>query len=202
MAKPLVFQLGECEFSVILKKVDRTKLYGFKEVQALDDAGEPCDLATLAGDGRTLIGRGGTGLGWLDADGLWQDKSELTPVDKEGKTIHPVASSFSAPIQLFDTATVEEYLEHNIRLVYALDVDGDLDEVMAELKRGTIFKFPYSYRGGLEADTAFLLTNEGGEVMLVVGNPTAVEFIGMQAAAMTVAEEDDDASELMDFDMI
>lgn len=203
MAKPLVFHLGECEFSFTLQKVDRSKLYGFKEVKALDDSDQSCELATLAGDGRTLIGRGGTGLGWLDADGSWREKSELTPVDRDGNQIEPVGSSFSAPIKLFDTATVEKYLEHNIRLVYAIEADGETTDVMAELERGTIFTFPYSYRGGLEADTAFLLTNEAGEVMMAVGSPTQVEYIGMQAPAVVVSEDaDDDDGELMDFDMI
>ena len=113
-----------------------------------------------------------------------------------------------------NTVTDEEYLEHNIRLVYAMDAvepehesqDGSshIDELMAELKRGTIFKFPYSYRGGLEADAAFLLTNEAGEVMLAVGSPTQIEFIGMSAPAATVDESDSHSAEsdLMDFDII
>ena len=203
MAKPLTFQLGETEFAFTLKKVDRTKLYGFKETVALDNSGNACELATLAGDGRTLIGRGGTGLGWLDADGQWRDKAELKPVNKDSEQIEPVPSSFQARIKLFDTATVEEYLEHNIRLIYTLEGEGDLDDVLAELKRGTIFRFPYSYRGGLEADVAFLLANESGEIMLTVGNPTRVEFIGLQAPAVVVPEaSDDDDVERMDFDMI
>ncbi len=204
MAKPLVFQLGESEFSFAMNKIDRSKLYGFKEVEALDESDQKCDLATLAGDGCTLIGRGGTGLGWLDADGSWCEKSQLTPIDKDGSEIVPVPSSFSASIKLFDTATVEEYLEHNIRLVYSMDALGESDELMSELNRGTIFRFPYSYRGGLEADTAFLLTNEGGEVMMSVGTPTQVEFIGMAAPAATVDESggQDAEVDLMDFDMI
>lgn len=203
MAKPLVFHLGETEFSLTLNKVDRSKLYGYKDVQALDDSQQECDLATLAGDGRTLIGRGGTGLGWLDVDGCWREKSQLTPVDRDGKTIEPVGSSFGTPIKLFDTVTVEEYLEHNVRLVYAMDAEGDVDDAMAELKRGTIFRFPYSYRGGLEADAAFLLLNDKGELMMAVGTQTEIEYIGMQAPAVTVTEEgDSDDSELMDFDMI
>ena len=204
MAKPLLFQLGETEFSVTLNKVDRSKLYGFKEVEAIDESEHVCELATLAGDGRTLIGRGGTGLGWIDADGSWCEKSELKPVDKDGQEIEPVASSFSAPIKLFDTATVEQYLEHNIRLVYALELEGEAGDVMEELKRGTIFTFPYSYRGGLEADTAFLLTNENGEAMMVVGNPTQLEFTGMQAPAVVVeeAEGEEEEGSLMDFGMI
>ena len=201
MPKPLVFQLGDRDIAFTLNKVDRSKLYGFKEVQALDESNHACDLATLAGDGRTLIGRGGTGLGWLDADGSWREKSSLIPVDTDGNEIQPVPSSFSAPIKLFDTATVEDYLEHNIRLVYGLQSDDDLTDIMEELNRGTIFKFSYSYRGGLEADAAFLLNNEAGQPMMAVGTPTKVEFVGMASQVAAETSEDDDI-EMMDFDMI
>ena len=210
MAKLLVFQLGESQFSFDMNKVDRAKLYGSKYVEALDESNQKCELATLAGDGCTLIGRGGTGLGWLDADGAWREKSELKPVDNEGNEIEPVKSSFGAPIKLFDTATAEEYLEANIRLVYAMDfkqseTQADVEELLLELNRGTIFRFPYSYRGGLEADVAFLLNNEVGEVMMVVGTQTKVEFIGLAAPSGGV-EETESAEEaggdLMDFDMI
>jgi hypothetical protein len=203
MAKPLVFQLGDRDLAFTLNKVDRSKLYGFKEVQALDDSNQACDLATLAGDGRTLIGRGGTGLGWLDADGAWRQKTQLVPVDTEGHEIQPVASSFTAPIKLFETATVEKYLEHNIRLVYALESESDLTDLMEELNRGTIFQFAYSYRGGLEADVAFILNNDADQPMMAVGSPTKVEFVAMatQAAAAEEAEDVEDM-EMMDFDMI
>lgn len=203
MPKPIVFQLGESEITFTMSKVDRSKLYGFKELKALDEKDEICELATLAGDGCTLIGKGGTGLGWLDADGSWREKNELTPVDKDGEEIKPVPSSFSAPIQLFETATVEQYLEHNVRLVYRVEPTTEADDLMAELSRGTIFQFPYSYRGGLEADVGFLLTNESGEAMFVVGDPTDLEFIGMAAPAATVDETGEEGDgDLMDFDMI
>lgn len=203
MAKPLVFQLGESEIRFTMNKVDRSKLYGYKEVKALDDHDQECQLATLAGDGCTMVGKGGTGLGWVDADGQWRDKSELTPVDNEGRAIEPVESSFNAPIKLFDTATVDQYLEHNIRLVYSMEASDGADDLMVELNRGTIFQFPYSYRGGLEADTGFLLTNAEGEVMFAVGTAARVDMIGMATPPGAVEEdgekEDDD---LMDFDMI
>src|SRR5262245_26660935 len=118
MAKPLVFQWGDTDLSFALAKIDRAKLYGYKDVEVLDEKGNPCELATLAEDGRTVVGLGGTGLGYVDADGLWSDKSQLLPVDVEGNQIAPVASSFSAPIKLFETVTADEYLGHNIRLVY------------------------------------------------------------------------------------
>lgn len=203
MPKPIVFQFGDRDISFDMNKVDRSKLYGFKEVQALDETGNACQLATLAGDGCTLIGKGGTGLGWLDADGCWRDKAELVPVDKNGSEIQPVTSSFAAPIKLFDTATIEEYLEHDIRLLYHVQSLSDAEDLEVELRRGTIFVFSYSYRGGLEADIGFLLANELGEMMLAIGNRASVEFVGLAAPAATVSETDDaDDVDLMDFDMI
>lgn len=213
MAKPLMFQFGETEFALQMKKVDRSKLYGTKEVEAVNEDEELCELATLADDGRTLIGRGGTGLGWLDADGSWCDKSNLTPINVEGDPIVPVRSSFGTTIKLFETATAEDYLEHNIRLVYcmeqALSDDAslpvaDLSTFRAELERETIFTFPYSYRGGLEADTAFLLQSESGEIMMAVGTRSEFSFVGIQSQLADPAQSesaDDDTSPL-DFDMI
>lgn len=213
MAKPLIFQLGDQEYPLHLQKVDRSKLYGSKEVEALDDREQLCELATLADDGCTLIGKGGTGLGWVDADGKWREKSELSPHNVDGDEVRPVPSSFSAPIKLFDTATEEDLLDHNIRLVYSLRFDGpsdssgaasDLADLQSELARGTIFKFPYSYRGGLEADVAFMLQNESAEIMLIVGNPTEVSFLAMQSKA-TVPDTDDvgdESADSVDFGMI
>ena len=153
--------------------------------------------------GRTIVGRGGTGIGYVSADGQWCDKTALKPVDVEGQEIEPVASSYSAPIKLFETATCDEYLSHNIRLVYQLQTDDDTSDLMRELQRGTIFTFPYSYRGGLEADAAFLLLGDDGNMFLAVGNPTKVEFIGLQQTAAIVEEDGDtEETDLMDFDMI
>ena len=203
MPKPLVFQLGESEIRFTMSKIDRSKLYGYKELKVLDDQDESCQLATLAGDGCTMIGKGGTGMGWVDVDGCWREKSDLTPVDSEGQEIEPVESSFNAPIKLFDVATVDQYLEHNIRLLYSMEATNEASDLMAELERGTIFRFPYSYRGGLEADTGFLLTNADGEVMFAVGTPTKVDLIGMAAPAGAAEQGDEDAEgDMMDFDMI
>lgn len=208
MAKPLIFRLGEDEFPLNINKVDRTKLYGSKEIEAVDENDGPCELATLADDGHTMIGRGGTGLLWLDADGKWCEKSKLKPVDVHGEEIKPVESSFGTTIRLFDTATVEQYLDHNIRLVYQVEPTSDsvnLDVLANELRKGTIFSFPYSYRGGLEADAAFLLMNEEGEIMLCVGNPTSISYITVQSQ-LTVDDSSTSAEEaeedLMSFDMI
>jgi hypothetical protein len=202
MAKPLVLQWGDRDLPFTLSKVDRSKLYGYKELEPLDEQGRGCELATLTADGRTVVGRGGTGFGQLSPDGTWRDKAQLRPIDVDGKEMTAVASSFSAPTKLFETATVDEYLKHNIRLVYQLTTDDEHADLSAELARGTIFKFPYSYRGGLEADAGFLLQGDDGNTFLAVGNPTNVDFIGLQQMAEFDGETEIDESELMDFDMI
>lgn len=206
MPKPLKFEFDgkPAEFEMI--KVDRSKLYGYKELEVLDEHGEACDLTTLADDGRTLVGKGGTGIGYVDADGNWCEKSQLKPVDLEGNEITPVKSSFSAPIPLSEEITIDDYLEHNIRLIYQLNPTSVEDELLGKLKAGSIFKFPYSYRGGLDADAGFLLTNADEEVFFLVGDPTSVDYKGLQATAAVVEDptesSEDDGDDMMDFGMI
>ena len=202
-------------------KVDRNKLYGYKVLEVLDDQGDACELTTLADDGKTLIGKGGTGIGYLDADGNWSDKSELSPVDLEGKAITPVPSSFSAPIPLAKEISIEEYLDHNIRLIYQLQFNEDQEDGQAaqpqeaqpqeaqplvdKLKSGSIFLFDYSFRGGLEADAGIMLVNDDDEIFFLVGDQTGVTYKGLQQSAPVAAEETDSSEEdggLMDFGMI
>ena len=206
MAKPLVFQWGDRQFSFAMEKVDRSKLYGFKETEVLDEHGQKCFLATLAQDGHTVIGRGGTGLGNLTVDGAWIEKAQLTPVDPVGQKLQPVPSSFAAPVTLGDAATVDEYLDCAVRAVYLLQSLDDVGPLLDELKRGTIFRFAYSYRGGLEPDTAFLLTNTEDKVFLAVGKPSKVEFLGLQQMAAVVEDEqqaaEDEEADAMDFSMM
>jgi hypothetical protein len=203
MAKPLVFRFGDKDVAFGLNKVDRSKLYGYKDLEVLDEKGRKCELATLAGDGRTVVARGGSGFAQLTADGNWCEKSALKPVDVDGKEIQPVTSSYSAPVPLADVTSVADYLQHNIRLVYQLTDEGETATVRNALKDGAIYKFPYSYRGGLEADAGFLLQGDDGNVFLAVGSPTKVEFVGLaQVAAVEEETEAVEEGDLMDFDMI
>ena len=203
LASPLVLRFGDRNLPFRLNKVDRAKLYGYKEMDVIDERGGRCELGTIADDGQTVIGKGGTAFAQMSADGLWCEKSALKPVDLQGTPIQPVPSSYAAPIQLFEVASAEDYLSHNIRSIYLLETDEVIDELKQELRGGKIFSFPYSYRGGLEADAGFLLMSDEGHVFLAVGTPIKVQFIGLQQAALVSEDEDEgEEADLMDFDMI
>ena len=205
MPKPIRFSHVGKQLCFQMEKVDRSKLYGYKELLVLDEHQQQCELATLADDGKTLVGKGGTGIGQLTADGKWTDKTQLRPIDLEGKEITPVPSSFAAPIDLKEETTIDDYLDHNIRLVYRLVVDSASEteeELFSALKQGAILKFPYSFRGGLEADVGFLLMNSDNQIFFVVGERTIVEFVGLQQVAPAVAPDAEQEGDLMDFSMM
>lgn len=198
MARPLTLVYEDVELPFFPEKVDRSKIYGFVDVQALDEEGRRCDLATLADDGRTLIGRGGTALAVLSVDGEWLEKGKLRPVDPEGKTITPAASSFNAPIRLVQKVTIDEFLSHNVRSVYLMGCDGDLTALKSALAGGAIFTFPFSFRGGLEADQGFLLQGQDQNLFLAIGQPTRLHFVGLEQ----VAAGDDEGADVEDEDSL
>ena len=204
MANPLVLNFGGVDLPLTLNKVERSDLYGFVEIETLDEQGRKCTLATLADDGQTLIGTGGLALATFSQDGSWLEKKALIPTDNQGQRIVPVASSYSAPVPLSKKVSVDEYLSHNIRSVYQISSEADIAGLMAELKSGTIFQFPYSFRGGLEPDVGFLLLAADGTPFLAIGSPTKLEFVGFQETAAIVSDEDsgDEDDESLDFNMM
>jgi len=206
MAKSLAFRFEDSLLPFDYTKVDRSKLYGFKEVEVMDEDNQLCELATLAGDGKTIVGRGGTAVGYLTVDGLWSDRSELMPVNLEGQQIPAAASSFDAPIALTETISVDKFFDYDIRTVYLLRGTQLPEALKQRLQQGEIFRFSFSFRGGVEADPAFLLMNVDGDLFLLVAKETNLHFVGLQQAA-TVSEEDqgpedEGESEELDFSMI
>jgi hypothetical protein len=204
MAKPLVVEFNGLSVDLQLEKIDRTKLYGYSETEVLDDTGKKCEVGTLTSDGHSIVGRGGTAIAYLSPDGLWRKKSDLKPVDLHGAPITPVKSTFDSTVNLDKTITIDEYLSHNIHLVYRLTADHVPQDLADELAKGTIFHFPFSFRGGIEASAGFMLQAADGNLFLCVGTPTAIEFIGLKAQAPVVVEDEvaDEEADLLDFSMV
>ncbi len=206
MARTLTFVSGRSKLECELLKVDRGKLYGIVQTETFDTFGERCELATLARDGRTLIPYGGTAAGYLNPDGLWIEAAERRPTDIEGKPLEPVPSSFDAPIKLAKETTPEDLLDHPIRLAYQLAPTGAVPAALSKkLAAGAIYGFDFSYRGGPIADPAFLIADEDGDLWMLVGAPSDIDYVTLEEAAVccAVADEDseDDADEF-DFDML
>jgi hypothetical protein len=189
-------------------KVDRGKLYGSRSIETLDAEGQRCSLATLASDGRTLIPNGGTAMAHLSPAGEWLENDTLAAVDGEGHPLAKQPSSFEQPILLEETVDEDHLLEHSIRLTYALEPEGGPSgELGAALAAGTIFTFPFSWRGGFDTDPAFLLQSEEGGAWLLIGDPNTIRLVGLEQAAACGPEEQEEEPEAemgadLDFTML
>lgn len=203
MAKPLVLSLDGEEFPVKLTKIDRDRLYGSVTIEAFDEEGDEVFLRVLAYDGKTLIDKGGTALATVTEQGDSIPRNRLIAVSSDGEELEPVPSSFSAP-NLLERATVEDYLSHTVKTVYALEAaeESELDHLRDSLSDGRIYKFPFSYRGGLEYDGAFLIGNKEG-IFMIVGQPAVLKFLKLgQAAVLEPTEEQEVAVDDLDFDLL
>lgn len=206
MPRALDFKIGKEAFSGFLEKVDRTKLYGSVELQTLDPDGNECRLLTLAPDGKTIIPTGGTGFGYLSPDGEWREKASLKPTGPGGEELVPAESNFNFENVLKEVASAEDLLDHIVRLVYRLDpVGGEFPKsLLTELGKGTIYRFSFSYRGGIGNDVAFLLQGADGSIWLLIGTPTEMRWLGLEQPggdAEAAAEESTGADDGIDFEM-
>lgn len=188
-----------------LEKIDRAALYGAVDTETRDADGRPCRLATLASDGRTVVPSGETAFAYMAGDGRWLERSALVAVDAEGRKLNTVASSFSHPLELEVTTTANRLLDHAIRLAYVLDpVEAPMPPgLVAALAAGQIFKTDFSYRGGVSADPAFVMQGSDGNVWLLVGEESRIDYVGFNQAAGLAAEDEEAAAEdEIDFEMM
>ena len=198
MAKPLIFRHGKSELSFQLDKLDRDKLYGYIDTEAHDSQNRVCQLAILGGDGKTLVGRGGSALQYVDPDGNYCARTLLKPVSPEGKPLTAVPSSFATPIVLDQRASLDEYLSHNVKSVYLLTPPMGADDLVKELRGGAIYTFTFSYRGGLNPSVGFLFASSEGIPTLAVGQKARLEFVRL--AEITDPEEETEVEEAADDD--
>lgn len=203
MARALVLSLDGREFPVSLIKIDREKLYGTVEIEAFDEKGREASLRVLAADGKTLIDKGGTALATVNDKGDSVDRTKLVAVDEDGNKIEPVTSSFNEPNKL-KKATAEDYLSQIVKSVYLLQPfeDSDLGYLKDHLASNQIYTFPFSYRGGIEHDDAFVIGSDG-ESFMVTGKKSSFHFVKLnQAAVLDSAEEQEISGDDLDFDLL
>jgi len=206
MARALTFQHGDKSIRCQTQKIDRAKLYGHVEVEAKDEEGRPCELITMAPDGRTLVAKGGRAVAFVSPDGNWVDRARLRAIDPDGEPIEAVPSSYDGAIALDTHATIDEYLDHQVKSVYLLEPDDGAEALLADLAGGTIYRFPFSFRAGHVADVGFLLAAQDGKPFLLVSQPTTLHAIGLDQGGASVAYDDEDVDtdqeEMLDFGMM
>jgi hypothetical protein len=203
MPRPLVLSLDGEEFSVGLFKVDRADLYGEVKIEAFDEKGNPASIRVLAADGNTLIDKGGTALEMVDKDGNTLERNQIQTVDLKGKELKPVESSFSH-VNLLKQATVEEYLSLIVKSVYWIQPnEGEsVDLLLEHLKTGRIYKFPFSYRDGIESDEAYMIGN-GKDAFMVIGQCATLQFVKFNQNVQLDSTEDQEISaDDIDFDLL
>jgi hypothetical protein len=203
MPRPLVLSLDGQEFSVSIRKIDREQLYGSVEIEALDEKGNPAALMVLASDGKTLIDKGGTALATLDEKGNSVDRRTIKAVDAEGHELETVPSSFDQT-NILELARTDDYLAQIVKSVYLIQPYGEsdisylLDHVSAE----QIYTFQFSYRGGTEYDSAFVLGNKT-DAFMIVGKQADLQFAKLnQAVVLDSIEEELISADEIEFDLL
>ncbi|MDR1306061.1 MAG: hypothetical protein LBK74_00620 [Treponema sp.] len=200
MARTISFALDGTEYAASPLKIDRSKLYGWTELKALDDDGRECRIVNMDETGTVIIPKGGLGLGILSPEMDWVERSGLKAVRRDGGEAELVKSSYGAPVALKDTVDDETFLDHSITAVYQLD--GAPRELAAAVG-DKIYAFTYSYRDSYKGDAAFVLA-AGGTLFMLVGYRTEYEMLALaQAEAVdeTDTDEDEEEPDELDFSM-
>ncbi len=195
MARRLTFVMKRKKFEASPVKIDRRRLYGWTEIEATDDAGAPCEVATADETGHLIIARGGTAVGLLTPRGEWVERSELKTVTADGKPAELLPSSYDTEIALNKKVAPEEYLNHDITDFYVLsEASGELRRLVGD----DIYTFEYCYNNDCEGSPAFVMASEG-RLFLLLGQRLRFEAVGYDEPAF-VGEEDAEEDEEGGFD--
>ncbi|MDR3295057.1 MAG: hypothetical protein LBT26_04385 [Clostridiales Family XIII bacterium] len=200
MARSLTFSINQTEYAGAPVKLDRKKLYGWRETIACDDNGRECRLVSMDETGTLIIPKGGVGLGILSPDQKWVDRNQLKAVAPDGQAVEPAPSSYDAPVTLDRIATAEELLNHSITGIYQIpEADPALLEAIGE----QIYTFTYHYQSGYAGSQAFLLCSEGNLFMLL-GYGSEFEMLSLDAGGDIEEdlEEEENENDEIDFSMM
>ena len=196
MAKVLQFMNGSTLYEAEPVKIERKKIYGYKEISALDPAGNECRQCYLDASGSILIPPGAVKLSALDEEGNTVERSEMILVDANGNPPENFPSSFDAPVMLEQTVNEEDFLDHLWKGVYQIKND-ELAAVVGE----KIYAFPFSYRGGHTCDEGFLLAADG-KCFLFYGEKTDFPFLNAPNSSVLDDGEENCDDDDFEFDMM
>ena len=192
MAKELIFQLSGSEFPASPVKLERKKIYGWTDTVATDRDGDVCKSAYLSPDDSLIIPAAGLKQATVDAEGRWVDKAELKAFSEDGEQELPILpSSFDSPIELKTKVSVEEFLDNDWESVYQLD-NPDLAAAVGD----DIYKFEFSFRGGVNHNDGYLLNTPGG-LFLFAGDKQEFPMLSL-ADETTIDDTEEPVEEILD----
>lgn len=199
MPRSLTLRLGSGEFTVEPVKVDRKKLYGWSEIEAVDDAGKPCKLVTTDETGGFLLGKGGVALAIFSPEGRWVERSSLVVRKRDGSPAQFYPSSYKTGITLDERVSDDEFLNYDISDYYQLD---HAPEALLKAVGKSIFRFRYSYGDSYDPSTAFLLRSEDALFMLIGCRNDFEMLCPADEEPLADDEEGDALSDDLDFSML
>ncbi len=173
MPRQITFQIGGSEYGAAPVKIDRRKLYGWTELMAVDDHGDPCDLLTADESGKFIIPLGGTGNGILTESGRWVERSELKTVDADGKAAPLFTSSFNLVNELREKVSPQEFLDYSITDFYELT---DAPAEFAKAIGDDIYLFEYTYNDSYDPSPAFVMVADH-TLFLLIAVKNAFEWL-------------------------
>ena len=194
MAKELQFKLNGADYGAAPVKLERKKIYGWTDTVATDRSGDVCSSAYLSPDDALIIPSGGLKQATVNEEGRWVEKSELIAYDEDGNKQLPILpSSFDAPIDLKQKATVEEFLDNDWEAVYLL-VNTDLAAAVGN----DIYKFDFNYRASTNHNDGYLINTPGG-LFLFAGDQQEFPLVAL-ADETTIDDTEEPEEEIDDLD--
>lgn len=201
MAKALAVHLNGEVSRFGFARLDRTKLYGRKERQVVDQEGKRCSSAYLSADGAALVPTGGLALLYVDEAFATIERSALRAVDDEGADLPLLPSTLDIEQELSGPVAAQQVLDHTIHTVYQLLEETLGANLSSALSAGQIFSAPFIFRDDYQAQTLFLVRNDSGTFALV-GSPRGFAFVRREAPTVSAADDADELADDLDFTMM
>jgi hypothetical protein len=201
MARTIVVSFGGAQSTFDIAKIDRTKLYGQRKRVPLDPEGRPCTRAALTDDGSFLVQSGMSSQGYFDSAGTWIPNKELVAFDDEGHVLPEIPSTLGVEQALQGPIALERLLDLRVQSVYALDAVSLDDALRASLGAGDVYEVTFNYRADYHAQSAFLLSNEAGELFALVGDVADPAWRDAEERIPTFEADDEEDDGDLDFEM-
>lgn len=202
MPRELTFRIKKKEYRAVPVRIERRKLYGWSEIAAFDDAGDPCKLISTDDAGKFMIPIGGTGQGVLSPRGEWVKRSELKAVKEDGSPARLLPSSFSVTVGLTEKVSPEELLDYSMTAFYQLDEASP--EFIKAVGEG-IYRFSFCYVEDCDANPAFVLASDdlqnGKQLFMLTGYHNRFDMVGLEQPGLIDETEDEPEEGTDDLDL-